>query len=183
MLHKEHALLCCTLFHLLQQMARPILCHRGGLEVSTEWVLDAPASILDPAILGEVSLMCWELFIASLRIPRACAEFEALCADPPALWEAAGLMPVPPVLEAATISVLKSGLVRFFASKWGNRNCNRLHTYPDIDEPQPDCLEPVQYSSWIEKNQFKPVFCRNFYYANITYRFLNKYYPDHLIVI
>ena len=73
------------------------------LEISTEWVLDAPASILDPAILGEVSLTCWELFIASLRIPRACAEFEALCADPPALREAAGLMPVPPVLEAATM--------------------------------------------------------------------------------
>ena len=73
------------------------------LEVSTKWVLDAPVSILDPAILGEVSLTCWELFIASLCIPQACAEFEALCADPPALWEAAGLMPVPPVLEAATI--------------------------------------------------------------------------------
>ena len=39
------------------------------LEVSTEWVLDAPASILDPAILGEVSLTCWKLFIASLHIP------------------------------------------------------------------------------------------------------------------
>ena len=89
-----------------------------------------------------------------------------------------GRIDAPPVA-----SVLKSGLVRFFASKWGNRNRNRLHTYPDIDEPQPDCLEPVQYSSWIEKNQFKPVFCRNFYCANITYRFLNKYYPDHLIVI
>ena len=39
------------------------------LEVSTEWVLDTPASILDPAVLGEVSLTCWELFIASLCIP------------------------------------------------------------------------------------------------------------------
>jgi hypothetical protein len=44
-------------------------------------------------------------------------------------------------------SVLRSGSVRFFASKWGNRNRNRLRTNPDIDEPQPDRLEPVRCGS------------------------------------
>ena len=82
-----------------------------------------------------------------------------------------------------TTSVLKSGSVRFFASKWGNRNRNRLRTYQDIDEPQPDRLEPVQCGLWIEKNQFEPVFCHKIYCANIAYMFLNKYYPDHLIVV
>src|ERR1700733_14218112 len=71
------------------------------LEVSITWVLDAPVSSLTPVVLGEVSLTCWELFIASLRIPQAQAEFELLCSDPPALREAAGLLPAP--TGAATI--------------------------------------------------------------------------------
>jgi hypothetical protein len=45
------------------------------------------------------------------------------------------------------VSVLRSGSVRFFASKWGNRNRNRLRTNPDIDEPQLDRLEPVRHGS------------------------------------
>jgi hypothetical protein len=57
----------------------------------TQWVADAPASSLPPALLGEVSLAAWELLIASLRIPRARTEFEHLCSDPPAMREAAGL--------------------------------------------------------------------------------------------
>lgn len=69
-----------------------------SLELSTEWVHEAPISILDQAILAEISLTCWELFVTSLHIPQAQAEFEFLCADPPALQEAAGLLPVPPTL-------------------------------------------------------------------------------------
>src|ERR1700733_2873579 len=88
-----------------------------------------------------------------------------------------------PSRSTSPVSVLKSGSVWFFASKWGNHNCNWLGTYPDIDEPQPDCLEPGQYSSWPEKNQFKPVFCCKIFCANIIYGFLNRYHSDHLIVI
>ena len=65
------------------------------LEVGIQWVLDAPVSFLTPVVLGEVSLTCWELFVASLRIPQALLEFESLCSDPPALREAAGLILAP----------------------------------------------------------------------------------------
>jgi hypothetical protein len=66
------------------------------LEIGIQWVLDTPIPSLTPTVLGEVSLTCWELFVASLRIPQALAEFESLCSDPPALREAAGLLPAPP---------------------------------------------------------------------------------------
>jgi hypothetical protein len=45
--------------------------------------------------------MAWELLIASLRIPRAHAEFASLCSDPPAMREAAGLHLFPPSAAAA----------------------------------------------------------------------------------
>ena len=51
---------------------------------------------------SDVSSTCWELFVASLRIPQAHAEFESLCSDPTALREAAGLLSVP-LAGAATI--------------------------------------------------------------------------------
>jgi hypothetical protein len=66
----------------------------------TDWVVEAPVAALPSATLGEVSCLAWELFIASLRIPRARSEFDALCSDPPALREAAGL-----VLTSLTASV------------------------------------------------------------------------------
>jgi hypothetical protein len=67
----------------------------------TRWVADAPVSVLPPALLGDVSLAAWELLIASLRIPRALAEFAFLCSDPPAMREAAGLPLIPPSAAAA----------------------------------------------------------------------------------
>jgi hypothetical protein len=67
----------------------------------TQWVADAPVSVLPPALLGEVSLAAWELMIASLRIPRARNEFEYLCSDPPAMRGATGLSLFPSGASAA----------------------------------------------------------------------------------
>jgi hypothetical protein len=55
------------------------------------------------------------------------------------------IVPIPVVVVLS--SVLRSGSVRFFASKWGNRNRSRLRINTDIDEPQPDRLEPVRCGS------------------------------------
>jgi hypothetical protein len=68
----------------------------------TEWVMAIPASDIPRETLGEISRMAWELFGASLRIPWALAEFEALCSDPPALREAAGLPSPLPVSTVIT---------------------------------------------------------------------------------
>jgi hypothetical protein len=58
----------------------------------TDWMVEAPVAALHSSILGEVSCLAWELFIASLCIPWAQSEFDALCSNPPAFWEAAELV-------------------------------------------------------------------------------------------
>jgi hypothetical protein len=73
------------------------------LEPVTQWVTEAPVSVLPPAVLGVISLAAWELMIASLRIPRARIEFEYLCSDPPAMREAAGL----PLLPSSAFATLE----------------------------------------------------------------------------
>ena len=69
------------------------------------WVLGAPVSDIPSESLRVLLLRVWEVFIASLRIPQTQAKFEALCLDPPALREAAGLTPTPlevlPAIEVA----------------------------------------------------------------------------------
>ena len=80
-------------------------------------------------------------------------------------------------------SVLRSGSVRFFTSKWGNRNRNRSRTDPYIDGPRPDRIGPVHIGPWTKKNRSKPVFHRKICCANTTYLFLNNYYPDNIIVM
>jgi hypothetical protein len=66
-----------------------------SLETIIDWVMAAPVSSLAPEVQGEASRTAWELYMASLRIPRAREEFERLCLDPPALRVAAGLLPSP----------------------------------------------------------------------------------------
>jgi hypothetical protein len=66
-----------------------------SLEVIIDWVMAAPVSDLAPEVRGEASRTAWELYMASLRIPRAREEFEQLCSDPPALRQAAGLSLIP----------------------------------------------------------------------------------------
>jgi hypothetical protein len=73
----------------------------SSLEVIIDWVMAAPVSSLALEVQGEASRTAWELFMASLRIPRACEAFELLCLDPPALQAAAGL--VPPLPSGSTV--------------------------------------------------------------------------------
>ncbi|KAF8219073.1 hypothetical protein L208DRAFT_1343736 [Tricholoma matsutake] len=72
------------------------------------------------------------------------------------------------------VSIYRSSSVRFFMSKWGNRNRNRSKTDPDIAELQPDRIGPVHISPWTKKNQFEPTFCCKICCTNITHIFLNN---------
>jgi hypothetical protein len=63
--------------------------------------------------------------------------------ESPACCDVPGVIDPSVLIDVMMGSVLRSSSVRFFASKWGNRNRNRLRTNPGIDEPQPDRLEPV----------------------------------------
>jgi hypothetical protein len=58
----------------------------------TDWVVESPVAALPLSTLGEVFCLVWKLFIASLCIPWAQSEFDALCSDPSALQKVAGLV-------------------------------------------------------------------------------------------